>query len=389
MYKVRQILHKLLLIAGMSMLLAGCNYNVSPDEETTSVETELFLDTSLNYNPSLHMEMDKETSNLEVHFLDVGQGDSTLIISDSHAMLIDCGESAKGTWIQNYLKKQGIEKLDYLILTHPDSDHIGGAPVIITKFEIENVFMSDFVKNTSTYEKVLQSLTYKNLSWNTPDIGSKYTLGDAEFTILSPSISYEDANNSSIEILLTNGTNTFLFTGDAEEQKEKDTLKENEFTHIDVYKAGHHGSKTSSSEGLLSAITPTYTVISCGEENDYGHPHSEVLNRLRQYNSQVFRTDEQGTVVAVSDGENITWNCAPSETWQSGEAKGKTETITQTTLITEDTAATYICNTNSMKIHLSNCESVAKISEKNKWYTNDSKESLLKQGYAPCKICNP
>lgn len=385
MHKVRQILYRLLLITGMSMLLAGCNYSVSSDKETAPAEIELFLDTSLP------MEMDKETPNLEVHFLDVGQGDSTLIISDSHAMLIDCGKSDKGTWIQNYLKKQGIEKLDYLILTHPDSDHIGGAPVIITKFEIENVFMSNFTKNTSTYEKVLQSLTYKNLSWNTPDVGSKYNLGDAEFTILSPNISYEDANNSSIEILLTNGTNTFLFTGDAEEQKEKDTLKENELTHIDVYKAGHHGSKTSSSEKLLSTITPTYTVISCGEENDYGHPHSEVLNRLRQYDSQVFRTDEQGTVVAVSDGENITWNCAPSETWQSGEAKGKTETATatQTTFITEDAAATYICNINSMKIHLSNCESVAKISEKNKWYTNDSKESLLKQGYVPCKICNP
>lgn len=258
----------------------------------------------------------------EIHYIDVGQGDSALIRSGGHTMLIDCGQNDKGTALQLYLKKQGVERLDYLVLTHPDADHIGGADVIITKFEIDTVFMSDFKKDNKTYREVIDALEAKRLPWSVPQPGEVYPLGEAQFTILAPNREYSDPNNASIALLFQNGDNTFLFTGDAEEEAENDILANGLPVKADVYKAGHHGSDTASSEAFLEAVSPEYAVISCGEGNSYGHPHAEVLNRLRAMGVRVFRTDEQGSIIAWSDGNEITWNCAPSETWQSGERTG-------------------------------------------------------------------
>ncbi len=261
----------------------------------------------------------QEAAEMEVHFLDVGQGDCTLIKCGDAAMLIDTGDDSNGTKIQNYLNKQGIKKLDYLVLTHPDSDHIGAAPVIITKFEIDQVFVSNYEKDNKTYRKLIQALDDKRLKSITPKTGEFYSLGSAGFSILAPNKTYKDPNNSSIALLIRNGENTFLFTGDAEEKAEKDILKTNMDIKADVYKAGHHGSKSSSHEEFLEEISPDFAVISCGEGNSHGHPHAQTLNNLRAMGIKVFRTDEQGAIVAVSDGTQITWNCAPSESWIAGE----------------------------------------------------------------------
>lgn len=259
---------------------------------------------------------------MEVHFIDVGQGDSTLIKCGDNAMLIDTGDDSKGTALQNYLKKQGITKLNYLILTHPDADHIGAAPVIITKFDIDTVFVSNFEKENKTYEKLIQALDDKQLRYSTPEVGDSYTLGSAEFTILALNGNYDGPNNASIALLLENGENSFLFSGDAEEEAEEDIVSSGMNISADVYQVGHHGAKTSSSQVFLDAINPSYAVISCGEDNSYGHPHAQTLNALRSMNVKVFRTDEQGSIVAEANGTEITWNCAPSETWQAGEPKG-------------------------------------------------------------------
>ena len=258
----------------------------------------------------------------EIHYIDVGQGDSALIRSGGHTMLIDCGQNDQGTALQLYLTKQGVERLDYLVLTHPDADHIGGADVIITKFEIDTVFMSDYEKDNKTYREVIDALDAKDLSWSVPQPGEVYPLGEAQFTILAPNREYGDPNNASIALLFRNGENTFLFTGDAEEEAENDILANGLSVRADVYKAGHHGSDTASGEAFLESVDPEYAVISCGEGNSYGHPHAEVLDRLRAMGVKVFRTDEQGSIIAWSDGSEITWNCAPSETWQSGERTG-------------------------------------------------------------------
>lgn len=234
-------------------------------------------------------------------------------------MLIDAGGNDKGTALQLYLKKQQVESLDYLVLTHADADHIGGADVLITKLDIDKVFMSDYAKDTKTYEDVIQALFSRSLAWETPKVSEVYELGEASFTILAPNEEYQDSNEASIALMLNFKENSFLFTGDAGEKSEEDMLANGLSLEADVYLAGHHGSRYSSCEAFLDAVSPSYVVISCGAKNTYGHPHAETLNNLRKRGIQVFRTDEQGSIVAVSNGKQITFNCAPSESWQAGE----------------------------------------------------------------------
>ena len=270
-----------------------------------------------------------DENNLEVHFLDIGQGDATLLKCGEYAMLIDTGEVGKGTAIQYYLMKQGITQLDYLVLTHPDSDHIGSADVILTKFKVDQVLLTDYEKDNSVYGKLVEALTYQRIepvivrseavsdqesdraSDQQFQTGSSFSLGTAVCTILGPVNVYEDPNNSSIALLVEHGKNRFLFTGDAESMAEADILEYCQVNQIsiqaNVYKAGHHGSSTSSGDDFLDAVAPKVTVISCGVDNDYGHPHEETMKRFRDRGIQVFRTDEQGTVVAVSDGEQVMW----------------------------------------------------------------------------------
>lgn len=261
------------------------------------------------------------TRELEVHFLDVGQADCTLVKCDGYTMLIDTGLDDQGTKIQNYLKKQGIERLDYLVLTHSDADHIGSADVVMTKFDIGTIFMSNFEKETKTYKNLLKMIEDNQIHYLSPAVGNVYALGSASFQILAPNREYDTPNDTSIALLITHGENTFLFTGDAEKASEADMLESGLNLAADVFHAGHHGSKTSNTQEFIDAVMPRYAVISCGVDNSYGLPDAEVLNRFREKEMMVYRTDEQGTIVATSNGEKITFNCAPSDTWQAGERK--------------------------------------------------------------------
>ena len=334
---------------------------------------------------------------MTVNFIDVGQGDSTLITCGGESMLIDAGDTDKGTTVQLYLKKQGVKALKYLVLTHPDSDHIGGAPVIITKFNIGSAYVSNFKKTTKTYDKVVQAFKYKSITPTTPKVGSQVTLGTATVTFLAPNRIYDTPNNSSIALLVQDGSKRFLFTGDAEEEAESDIVDTGINIKADVYQVGHHGSSTASSDKLLDAVQPTAAVISCGEGNKYGHPHSETLTKFRSRGIATYRTDEEGSIVAVTDGKTISWSVPASTTWQAGE---KTESSTKTTAAaaskksakssTKASSGTeYILNTNTKKFHLPTCSSVSKMSEKNKQESVESREQLISEGYQPCKICNP
>lgn len=345
-----------------------------------------------------------KSEKMEVHFIDVGQGDATLITCDGHSMLIDAGDYSKGTAIQNYLQKQKVKKLDYLILTHPDSDHIGGAPVIITKFEIDKVFVSNYEKDNKTYQKLIQSLDNKRLKYTTPEVGAKYSLGTAVITILAPNGEYDKPNDASIALLIQNGENKFLFTGDAGEDAEQDILENGIDLSADVYKAGHHGSRTSTSQKFFEAVNPSCAVISCGEDNSYGHPHAETLNTFRMNGVKVYRTDEDGTIIATSDGEKITFNVPASETWKAGEPNGSSsvwEAPEQKSEKQESSAVkesqqgidksdtneiTYILNTKTKKFHKPSCSSLPTTNRKD---SSESREAIIAQGYEPCKRCNP
>ncbi len=329
----------------------------------------------------------KPEGTLEVHYIDVGQGDATLIKCGSHAMLIDGGNNNKGTTVQLYLKKQGVESLDYVIGTHPDADHIGGLDVIVYKYNCETVIMPDYEKDTKTYQELVDVIHDKNMKITYPVVGEQYALGEAKFTIIAPnSNSYGgNANDYSVAILLEYGKNRFLFTGDAEEASEAEMLTNGIDISADVYKVAHHGSRSASTQEFLNAVHPKYAVISCGEGNSYGHPHAEVLNRLRSMGVEVFRTDEQGSIIASSDGENITWNCSATDSWQSGE---QTESDRENAdNVTEQT--TYVLNTNTKKFHRETCGSVSQIKEENFQKVQTSREELEQSGYSPCKNCNP
>lgn len=262
--------------------------------------------------PQLQKETNATVSGvMEVHYIDVGQGDCTLVRCGNAALLIDGGNNYKGTQIQLYLNKQGINKLDYVIATHPDSDHIGGLDVIVYKYDCDTIIMPDMEKDSNSYRDLIAAMDSKLYKTTFPEIGKEYSLGEASFTIISPVREYEDANNSSVGILLKHGENKFLFTGDAESAAEKDIAAGNINIDCDVYKVGHHGSSSSSSKELLNAASPAYAVISCGKDNGYGHPHDSVLKELEYRGIKVFRTDKQGTIIAVSDGISIKWNCEP------------------------------------------------------------------------------
>lgn len=345
----------------------------------------------------------KPEGTLEVHYIDVGQGDATLIKCGSHAMLIDGGNNNKGTTVQLYLKKQGVESLDYVIGTHPDADHIGGLDVIVYKYNCEKVIMPDYEKDTKTYQELVDVIHDKNMKITYPVVGEQYALGEAEFTIIAPnSNSYGgNANDYSVAILLEYGKNRFLFTGDAEEASETEMLSNGIELSADVYKVAHHGSRSASTQEFLNAVRPKYAVISCGEGNSYGHPHAEVLNRLRSMGVEVFRTDEQGSIIASSDGENITWNCSATDSWQSGEQTesdrenaedenpGDENSGNAISDAVTSEQTTYVLNTNTKKFHRETCGSVSQIKEENFQKVQTSREELEQSGYSPCKNCNP
>lgn len=253
-----------------------------------------------------------EESFLKVHFIDVGQGDATLIQQinqdNTYNMLIDAGNNGDGEYLVEYLKDQGVETLDYIIGTHPHSDHIGGLDDVIKGFQVGAIIMPKVIANTRTFEEVMEAVSDKGLSITSPVPGTSYPLGEAEFTILAPnSDDYASLNDYSIANRIVFGSNSFIFTGDAEALSEEEIL--NNFNKrdlaSDVFKLAHHGSSTSNTEDFLEAINPSYGIISCGQDNSYGHPHREIMAQLKARNILVFRTDLHGTIVINSDGKDI------------------------------------------------------------------------------------
>lgn len=243
---------------------------------------------------------------LEVHFIDVGQADAILIRQGASAMVIDAGNNADASLVVQYIKNQGVSRLDYVIGTHPHEDHIGGLDAVIREFQIDKVIMPKAAANTKTFEDVLEAIRDKGLKVTAPVPGTQYRLGSAGFTILAPnSASYEDTNNYSVVIRLTFGEKAFLMTGDAEAVSEGEMMDKGFKLQSDVLKAGHHGSTSSTTAAFLDAVDPQVAVISVGQDNSYGHPSPVILKRLQDRGIQIFRTDEDGTVIAVCDGTAI------------------------------------------------------------------------------------
>ncbi len=245
-----------------------------------------------------------------IHYIDVGQGDCSLIVCDGITMLVDAGENGHESDVINYLRSLGIKKLDFIVASHQHSDHIGGLAEVIEEFGADTLIMPRLTKvqtpTNSTYTAFLKAIKNSEIKTLASKPGDTYKLGSSVIEILGPvTDDAEDINNMSIVMKVTYGSNSFLFTGDGEREEELEIIDTGVDMDCDVLKVGHHGSKTSSCNEFLAEVTPEICVIQVGENNDYGHPHSAPLKRIAKYTDKVYRNDICGDIVVSSDGENI------------------------------------------------------------------------------------
>lgn len=315
-----------------------------------------------------------EAKGLTVHYIDVGQADCALLEHDGKYMLIDGGNVEDSSLVVSYLEKQGVEKLELVVCSHAHEDHVGGLPGVLAVYPTAEVWAPTKTYSSKCFDDFLYYTNQQGLSVTIPEPGRTFSFGDVCITVLGPTQSYADPNNTSIVVMAEYGKNRFLFTGDMETEAENDMLDfwgEGFNWKADVLKVGHHGSNTSSGYRFLYEIAPQFAVISVGKDNTYGHPHDEPMSRFHDADVTVYRTDEMGTVLATSDGTNITF------TWEKASAKpndpsGGTQ------------ISYYIGNVNSKVLHLPSCSGLP--AEKNQ-IRFETYNDAIKAGYNPCSRC--
>ncbi len=269
---------------------------------------------------------------LEIHMIDVGQGDCILVRAPEGNMLIDAGDRDESVEeaIKTYLDDLGIKEFEYVVFTHSDADHIGAADFVMENYAVDNVIKTEEdEKTTKTYEAMMTAIEKSGADLIDAVPGNTYSIGEMEFTILAPiGDSYTDTNDYSVVLRIDFGESSFLMTGDAEKKSEADMVKRYTAYDLDcdVLKVGHHGSRTSSSAELLALVTPEAALISCGEGNSYDHPHGEVMDRLEDYvGNKIYRTDLLGDIVLITDGEKIKLGDAVIVDESDGQSGGSPE----------------------------------------------------------------
>jgi len=275
-----------ILIILISSLTISCNFPTNDSNKNNQIESNKMI----------------------VHYIDVGQGDSILIQVNNKNLLIDAGPKSDKKKLLNYLSNLHLEKLDYVIATHPHEDHIGNMSDVIDDYNVLAFYAPKVQSTTKTFEQMVESLKSKNLKINVIKKGTdSINLGEnTKVTIFSPTKDYyEDLNNYSPVIKIEYGKTSFLFTGDAQKEVEKEILANNEDISADILKVGHHGSSTSTTKDFLNKVNPSIGVISLGKDNTYNHPNDGTINRLNQNKVTIYRTDKNGTVILSSDGSKI------------------------------------------------------------------------------------
>lgn len=392
-----------------------------PTAETTTpptTETKIEPTASPTTQPATKL----ENSIFEIHFFDVGQADSALVLCDGKAMLIDGGNAGDSSLLYSYLKKNNISHLDYVIGTHAHEDHIGGLAGALNYASVGTAYCPVQSYSTKVFGNFVSALSKHGVSITVPSKGNTFSLGSATCTVLAVNTDSSDPNNTSIVLRIVYGETSFLFTGDAERIVEQAILNGNPDIRSTVLKVGHHGSDSSTSYVWLREVMPQYAVISVGKNNFYGHPTEDVLSRLRDAEVKTFRTDLQGDVVCVSDGKNVTFTVSknanadvfgniggnstqkptsseetptptePKETQKPTEPKEtEPEKVEQPAEPNNDNQfkTHYVLNTNTKKFHYEGCHSAKKISVENRQDFYGTREELIAMGYSPCGNCDP
>ena len=351
-----------------------------------------------------------------VYFIDVGQGDASLVVCDGHAMLIDGGNSSESDKIYSFLQTRNISKLDYIVATHPDDDHVGGLSGALNYASAAMALSPVRDDDSESFRNFVKYLDRQGVSISVPAAGERFSLGSAEVTVVGPVKRASDDNNNSIVLKVTHGENSFLFTGDAETAEEADILQSGADIRCKVLKVAHHGSASSTSEEWLRAVQPEIAVISCGEGNVYGHLTERVLSLLKDEGVRLYRTDLHGYIkLYEEDGvlvrrpqkspdtdvfapgiipvHELETFAAASETEEApvrgGYAGGSDEAAVRGGNAGGSNEREYVANTNTKKFHYPGCDSVKKMKESNKWVLTCDRDYLIDRGYDPCKRCNP
>ena len=327
---------------------------------------------------------------MEVHFLDVGQGLSILVQSEGQTLLYDGGPRSASSYVVSYLQEQNVSEIDYLISSHYDEDHVSGLIGCLNTFSVKNVIGADYVHDSSLYDSFVSKVEQLGLEIQHPAVGTEYEFGSGEFTVLSPAVISNESNANSVAIKLANGENSFIFTGDADHNSEADMVSSGIDLDCDVLSVGHHGSATATSWDFLQATVPQFAVISCGAGNMYGHPDADTMEKLSDMGIQVYRTDEQGTIIASSDGSTISWNVDPCNDYTAGDESISTEgNLTGDSLAeaTEEPASgseqmVWISATGSKYHSIPDCGNM----NPDKAYQEPVSQAL-EEGYEPCKKC--
>jgi len=259
---------------------------------------------------------------LQMHTIDVGQGDSILLWEGENTILIDSGTKANGKKVVEYLNELGINQIDVLVATHPHDDHMGGMAEVIKNFEIGTLYSLDHSEDNVTtiwYQEFLDAVIDKKVNWVFPKVGDEIKLGQIIAKVVAPVEKDEtNLNNNSIVLRVSFGNIDILLTGDTEKEVEQVLLKQNIELESEILKVAHHGSDSSSTKSFLEKVKPQYAIISAKKGNTYGHPKQKVMDILKSLNTKVYRTDEQGNIIMKTDGTKIEFNTEPG-TYEPGE----------------------------------------------------------------------
>ena len=378
----------LILILTMVFSLVACTdyQSVSDDvlgqeQNFLSSETKEISDEMPSDEPSPTISDD---SNFEVHFLDVGQADASLIFSDDKTMLIDGGNPGDSSLIAAYLKKHNVNHLDYIICTHAHDDHVGGLPGALSVATAGAVYAPKTENDIKAYRSFKSKVAEQGLSITNPSPGDSFQFGSSKVLFLGPvHENVSDLNDTSIVLKITYGDTSFLFTGDAERDEEQSILAQNYDLSATVLKVGHHGSGDSTTYPFLREIMPEYGIISVGE-NNYGHPTEETLSRLRDADVKVYRTDMQGDIIASSNGKTVNIKTVKNQNIDTNQTAKESEPLYPAP--NDTPSQKYIGNKNTKKFHYPSCYSLPY--EKNRVYFN-SRSEAVNSGYSSCGNCNP